>query len=290
MSVWDSDHKVMRVFPRRTSYTPNDRLTFVGYPPLTEFRPSRNEGIDVHVSVCFTWDLPLAYRLRDAWNEYYFPCVKIGGPALASPVHKSMPGLYVKPEVLFFSRGCNNNCPWCLVPMREGPLREMEPTIPAIRQNPIVQDNNLLQCSKEYLDKVFRMLTFCRGITFAGGLDSRLINDRVADRIRGLHIKQLFLSCDTRASIRPLRKAVNKLRHLNRNQLRCYVLIGYDDKSISGATERLEEVWEAGCMPFAQLYQPPDRHIDYPQEWKDLNRTWERPAAMAALHKNSKGG
>lgn len=30
------------------------------------------------------------------------------------------------------------------------------------------------------------------------------------------------------------------------------------------------------------IYQPPDRSIDYPEEWRGLNRTWSRPAAMAS--------
>jgi hypothetical protein len=283
-SVWTDDKPTIRVFPRRTSYTPDDDYCFIGYPPLM-FRPPN--GTPVHVSCCFTWDIPLAYKLRDAWNELYFPYVQIGGPAIKTNngVY-SMPGLYVKPEVIFTSTGCNNQCPWCLVHLREGDLQERTPIIPAIRSNPIIQDNNLLQCSRPHLEKVFDLLRFYKRISFNGGLDCRLVTDWIADRLRGLDVYQMFLACDTKQEIRDLRNAMAKIGKVDRRKARCYVLLAYDStETVSDATERLEQVWETGCMPFAQLYQPPDRYIKYSQEWRDLARTWSRPAAMQSIHK-----
>jgi len=67
--------------------------------------------------------------------------------------------------------------------------------------------------------------------------------------------------------------------------MRCYVMIGRNE-TIEQAEQRLEAVWEIGCMPFSQLYQPPERYIKYPREWRDLNRKWSRPAAIRAAHKS----
>jgi hypothetical protein len=100
---------IIRVFPRKTSLTPNDPLAYVGDPPL--WRPEADE---VHVSVTFTWDIEEGQRLKEAWAQYY-PVVKIGGPAFASETNDFEVGKYVKPGVTFTSRGCNNHCPWCLV-------------------------------------------------------------------------------------------------------------------------------------------------------------------------------
>ena len=52
---------MIRVFPRRTKWTPDDELAFVGDPPL--FRPKERV---VNISVTFTWDLPEANRLQRA--------------------------------------------------------------------------------------------------------------------------------------------------------------------------------------------------------------------------------
>ena len=264
--------RTVRVFPRRTAFTPRDEYAFVGDPPML-----RPEAQEVHISVTFTWDCQEADHLALAWAQYY-PTVRIGGPAIGRYTNGFTPGEYIRQGVTFTSRGCNNRCPWCLVPKQEGRLREIP-----IHSGNIVQDNNLLQCGGKHLRSVFRMLRQERQVQFTGGLDSRLITDRVAEDLRTLRISQLFLACDTRQAIKPLGVAVKKLNGLSRDKLRCYVLLAYNGESISEANERLREVWHAGAMPFAQLYQPPDRHIDYPQEWRQLARTWSRPAATRAV-------
>ena len=261
----------IRVFPQRTSMTPTDDMVFIGDPPL--LRPVADK---VHVSCTFTWDKPEAERLAKAWGQYYD--VKLSGPAYDASCDGFTPGLYVRQGVVFTSRGCNFQCPWCLVWRREGKLKEL-PIVPGN----IVQDNNLLQCSFQHLEKVFAMLKSQRQIQFSGGLDSRLLTETIADEIRGLRIAQVFLACDTKEALRPLRQAIHHL-NLPREKVRCYVLLKFNmNETIPDATERMIDVWESGAMPFAQLYQPPDRWIEYSHEWRQFARTWSRPAAMKAF-------
>ena len=202
--------KVIRVFPRHTAMTPKDDYAFVGDPPSELIRPEADE---VHVSCSFTWDLPEAHRLIEAWRQYY-PIVKLGGMECHNGTFN--PGMYVRQGVTFTSRGCNNQCPWCLVPQREGKLREIE-----IKLGNIVQDNNLLQCSKEHITKVFEMLRSQHMIQFAGGLDSRLLTGDITDEIRSLKVRQVFLAADTRESLKPLEQAIKRLG-LSRKKTRCY--------------------------------------------------------------------
>lgn len=265
---------IIRVFPRETSLTPCDPMAFVGDPQL--WRPEADE---IHVSVTFTWDMEEGRRLAEAWGNHY-PVVKLGGPAFDSPTNGYVPGRYVKRGVTFTTRGCNNRCPWCLVPGREGRLVEIEDFAPGW----VVQDNNLLQASKRHIERVFAMLkTQPRAASFPGGLDARLVDDWLVERLRGLRIGQLFLAADTEGALRPLEQALEKLSFLPRRKLRVYVLIAYGGETIDEATERLRAVWRLGGLPFAQLYQPPDCYIDYPPRWKRLARTWSRPAAIFAL-------
>jgi hypothetical protein len=265
---------VIRVFPRKTSMTPvGDPYVFVGDPPL--WRP---EADMVHVSVAFTWDTKEGERLRDAWAQYY-PVVKVGGPALNGESPDGFtPGQYVKHGVTFTSRGCNNNCPWCLVPEYEGKLC----TIP-IQPGHIIQDNNFLQCPTNHRLAVYQMLSSQRkAAQFSGGLDAKLITDEVTDELRSLKIHQVFLAADTEGALKPLARAIKKLSFLGRQKMRCFVLIAYDDETPAQAEARLRRVWELGAMPFAQLFQPLDKYINYSHEWKALARTWSRPAAMKA--------
>lgn len=85
--------------------------------------------------------------------------------------------------------------------------------------------------------------------------------------------------------IRPEAQVVKRLG-LPRDKVRCYVLIAFDPReTVDDAREHLTEVYRVGCLPFAQLYQPPDRYIQYSREWRALARTWARPAAMKAFMK-----
>lgn len=270
---------VVRVFPRKTRATPVDDMAVVGDPPM--FRPPATE---VHISVAFSWDRARAERLRQAWQQYY-PVVKLGGPAYEDPGADFILGVYVKPDIVFTSRGCNNQCPWCLAWRREGKVREL-----AVQAGNIVQDNNLLQCSRAHITNVFEMLRTQRAVQFAGGLDPRLVTDQVAEDLRGLRIRQLFLSCDTEPMVKPLATAVKRLG-LPRDKLRCYVLIGFNGESLDKAEERLRATYDLGCLPFAQLYQPPGDRITYPREWRELTWVWSRPAAiMAEMRGHGKKG
>ena len=271
--------KVIRVFPRRTHMTPKDRYAFIGDPPL--IRPDADE---VHISCTFTWDIPEAERLYKAWSQYY-PVVKIGGPVYGLN-GDFVSGKYIKSGVTFTSRGCNNQCPWCLVREREGKLKE----IPYFQAGHIIQDNNILQCSISHIQKVFEMLRYQgKPVSFSGGLDSRLVTRDFVDELQTVPIDQIFLACDTKEAIQRLRKAI-ELIGLPRQKIRCYVLTKFrESETISEATGRMLDVWEAGAMPFCQLYQPPDKWINYPKEWTQFARTWSRPAAMKSFMKSPCG-
>jgi hypothetical protein len=267
--------KIIRVFPRRTSFTPIDDMAFIGNPTL-----DRYDADEVHVSCTFTWDKPEAEYLKEAWAQYY-PVVRMGGPAYDDPCNSFIPGMYIKSGVTFTSRGCNNRCPWCLVPKREGQLRQIDDF--AIGN--IIQDNNFLQCNRQHRDKVYQMLRTQKRIEFSGGLSAGLLTWEDTEELRSLNIYQLFFACDTKGAIVSLQNAGELLGGLDRRKLRCYVLLAFNGQTISEATEHLENVWQVGFMPHAQLYQPADHLIEYSKEWRQLARTWSRPAAMQSLHK-----
>ena len=270
--------RIIRVFPRKTSMTPGDTYAFVGDPPL--WRPEANE---VHVSVAFTWDTEEGQRLAEAWGNHY-ETVKLGGPAFGDSKGNFEPGVYLKHGVTITSRGCPNKCPWCLVPKYEGELRVLP-----IRPGWIVQDNNLLATPHNHQAAVFEMLKAQgRRVSFPGGLDARLLTPWAVEQLRSLPIREAFFAADSKGMISVVANVRKQLDFLSRRQLRCYVLIAYGDESIAEAKKRLEAVWRAGYLPFAQLFQPPDRWLNYSQPWKALARTWSRPAAMFAMHKGGR--
>ncbi len=266
---------VLRVFPRRTSATPIDPMAFVGWPTL--FRPKADE---VKVSVAFTWDLPLAQMLADAWGLYY-PKVSVGGPACGDTGDSFTPGEFIREGYVFTSRGCDNNCPWCLVPEREGKIRLLP-----ITEGWIINDNNFLQTPPQHRQVVYQMLARQKHqADFRGGLQASLVTNAVAEELRGVRISRVWLAADTNGALIPLRRALQRLSFLGRERCFAYVLIAYGDETMVQAESRLRAVWEAGAIPFAQLYQSPDHYIEYSQEWRQFARKWCRPAAIKAMCK-----
>lgn len=270
--------RIIRVFPKKTSFTPNDPYAFVGMPPIKEWIPEHDE---VHISCVFTWDKAKAENLAFQWEGQTNKPVKIGGPAFESPVDGFVQGMYLRNNVIMTTRGCNNNCPWCCVPKREGKLKEL-----TLFAGNIIQDNNFLQASKPHKDKVFEMLKRQNTASFRGGLETNLIDDHFINGVTSLkHLPELWLACDTDGAIPALKKACEKLIKAGyvRDKLKCYTLIG-DDMQKNEA--RLRTVFEIGAMPFAQLRRDfSDTKTTYPKEWNDFERLWQRPAITKAYMK-----
>lgn len=261
---------MIRVFPRRTKWTPTDELAFVGDPPL--FRPPPQP---VAVSVTFLQDVGEGERLARAWSQFY-PDVKIGGPAFGDPGGEFEPGQFLKEGVTITSRGCPFSCPWCFVPGRERTIREY-----TIRPGHIVQDNNLLACSRRHVEAVFEMLRHQHAAAvFSGGLDARLFRAWHADLINTIRFKELWFACDSPEGIGHLKRVADILdsRLVPFRKRRCYVMIGFGEESLREAERRLEAVYKLGFLPFCQLYRGPGER-KYDKDWKALNKKWSRPAA-----------
>lgn len=270
--------KILRVFIRRTSQTPDDEYIRIGMPDL--FMPKDIE--EVHISTIFSWDIEEAIRLQKNYQQYY-PNVLVGGPAFANGNYnpKFTSGLYVKKGITITTRGCNFKCPFCLVDQKEGKFQEIN----NIEAGNTIQDNNILLSNKDHLRKVFDMLKTQKQIRFVGGLDKRLIKDWHIEELKSLRIKELWFAFDSWDNKKQFIKVIDKLKKagFNQNQLRCYVLVGFNEP-IQAGEERLRFVYECGVLPFAQNYRSIDgRDRLIPKEDKLFIRQWSRPAIIKAL-------
>jgi hypothetical protein len=268
--------RLIRVFPRRTNATPIDALAFVGEPTL--FVPAADE---VHISVTFTWDLPLAEKLAKAWERY--GTVQIGGPATGMRGDEFTPGMYLRPGYTITSRGCPNRCWFCDVWKREGAIRELP-----IMDGWIVNDDNLLACSESHIRAVFNMLSRQpRRAEFIGGLEaSRLLAWHVDEFVK-LKPTSLWFACDEETDIEPLSVAGKLLREAGlsftssgnvSHRMRCYCLVGWPKDSMDSADKRLRTVYSLGFLPMAMLYRNANGDTDY--SWRRFQRWWARPASI----------
>jgi hypothetical protein len=273
--ILERSRPLIRVFPARNKWTPVDELAFVGDPPL--FRPDDRRS-PVRISVTFTWHRREAERLAHAWAAFYDD-VQIGGPAYGDSGGEFEPGRFLKAGCTITSRGCPKRCGWCVVPTREGGIRELQ-----IKPGWIVQDNNLLACSESHIRRVFDMLRAQqKRIYFNGGLDKHYLKDWHRELFDSIRIGELWFACDTAADLPWLERAAEILEGIPLRKRRCYTMIGYDGETIAQAERRVERVFELGFMPFSQLYQPDETRI-YALDWRQLHRKWARPAAyMGAI-------
>lgn len=276
--------KIARVFPRKTTASPDDDLAFFATSKSHGYIGGNGDPIDVdevHISVTFSYDIEIAETIAKDWEKV--APVKIGGPALGDPGGDFIPGMYLKKGYVMTSRGCPNNCWFCSVHKREGGIRELP-----ITEGWNLLDSNILACSDAHIEAVFKMLKRQdRTPELTGGLEAKILTDHHVSLLWDLRPKQMFFAYDTPDDLEPLIEAGKKLRYADftRKHLRCYVLIGYPKDTISNATKRLFQTWTAGFMPMAMLWKNPQGDED--PEWRKFQRLWARPVLTKSVVKES---
>jgi hypothetical protein len=272
--------KIIRVFPRKTEATPNDK--YVVAPPTTKSNPQTifktcvpdmfvPECDEIHISVTYTYDMWIAEKLAKAWEAVGVP-VKMGGPALGKKAGEFTPGLYLKPEYTVSSRGCPNNCWFCRVPKIEGKLREYP-----IKAGWNIIDDNLLACSDEHINAVFDMLkTQSEKPIFSGGLEAKILKPWHCKCMKQLGTRRMYFAYDTPDDLEPLFEAGKMLREAGISEAShtagCYILIGYKGDTYDKALHRIHQTIDAGFMPYAMLYRS-EKGIEKP-DWRGFQRQW----------------
>lgn len=181
----------------------------------------------------------------------------------------------------FLTRGCVRNCPWCIVPRKEGAIRAVAEIghIAAGRKSVILMDNNFLAAHPEFvreqLEKAARM-ELC--LDFNQGLDARLVtpeNARLLARCKWTS-NGIRFACDTTQMLDPVYTAVKMLRKLKyKKDFSIYVLAREPE-------ETLERIYKLKAMdrrifPKCQPYRDYNNSSEPAQILKDIARWCNRP-------------
>ena len=205
------------------------------------------------------------YTLEDA----YLPINAIRGGTgydkdvtLPKSIEHIMPDYSLYPAFTaslgFTTRGCIRTCPWCIVPSKEGKIREHAEIAEFLRSDSrdvVLMDNNILAHEHGVRQIEWAIQRKLR-LDCNQGLDARLIakDDALAKLLaRVAWIKSIRLACDTIGQMPYVEKAVKAIRRHSHHQgnFSCYVLV----KDIPDALERVEFLRRLGVDPFAQPYR-----------------------------------
>lgn len=223
------------------------------------------EGETEYISCVFTWDLPEAKRL---YNQQSISIKKkfIGGPAakmfpeyfndipqIFTEYNKNILGMFNECSTRT-SSGCPNDCGFCAVSRIHPIFKEY----PDFEPRPIICDDNLLACSDKHFNNVIDKLKSLDYVDFNQGLDPSLLDPRKANRLAELKNPMIRLAWDKIYDEKYIIRAITNLKKakIPRNNIRCYVLIGFNDTP-EDALYRLNVLrYGLGVKPNPMRYQP----------------------------------
>ena len=230
--------------------------------PLDEYPPKRDAGI---------YDVVYSSKVFDFTPENpYLPANTIKGGTgydikshLPPEIEEMFPDYSIYPDcdfaIGYITRGCPNNCPWCVVPQKEGGIKPYRHWRELVRQDTkklVLMDNNILAC--EYgIKELESLIGSGYSIDLNQGMDARLVDERIASILAHLKwIKYIRFSCDQKAQISAIYSVADLL---GKNGVKPYRLFVYVlvTKDIEDAAFRVEQLRKIGNI---SLYAQAERN------------------------------
>ena len=168
----------------------------------------------------------------------------------------------------FLTRGCCNNCSFCIVSQKEGRCSHKVADLSEFwrgQKNIKLLDPNLLAC-KDHTELLQQLADSGAKVDFAQGLDARFINEKNVEILKQINISMLHFAFDfmknEKRIIEGLKIAKETLEISERNTI-VYMLTNYDT-TIEQDLYRIDKIKEVGFQPDVRIYRKealPDRHI-----------------------------
>jgi len=217
-----------------------------------------------HISCVFPKNKNHAERIADMFE----PAVNLGGSGInintqlppeiehLCPDYDLYPGLDY--SLGFTSRGCIRHCEFCIVPEKEGYIKEHSPLIEFVKHKKVrLLDNNFFASPKSK-EKLIEMIDRKLIVDFNQGLDIRLMTPEFAELLVKLNPPFLRFSWDNSNDEYSFNLGINYLKlagfPICRKRVRCYVLAGFNS-SFNDALSRCEQLHNMDIATFVQVYK-----------------------------------
>ena len=162
-------------------------------------------------------------------------------------------------SIVWFSRGCIRNCPFCIVRKKEGYIhsvrsKNLNPNGEFIK----IQDNNFF-ANPEWKKAVEQLLKWDLPVEFNSGIDVRIFNKDQGKALQKLKIyKQIHIAWDNPKED-PIPKIRELIKYIKPYKIMCYVLIGYWS-SKEEDLRRVEELRKIKVDPFVMPYNKKEKY------------------------------
>ena len=172
----------------------------------------------------------------------------------------------------FLTRGCPNDCGFCIVSKKEGRISKKVADLSEFwrgQSHIKLLDANLLAC-KDKIDLLNQLAKSGAKVDFTQGLDARFITDEVADLLASIKIDKAHFAFDfmknERAIIKGLKIFQQKCTVRSREAI-VYMLTNYDT-TIKDDLYRVNAIRDLGFQPDVRIY----RKSTAPRVLRDLQR------------------
>lgn len=253
---------------RIKSHHANDEVTFrwTGSP--------RRELWDspdvVYASAIFEKTRPMVEQLRQE-----FPNALIGGTGVdvtsslesigITTIHQDY-SMYPtwKQSIGFTQRGCRLKCPFCVVPRKEGKMRQEQTIWELWRGDPfprelILLDNDFFG-QPQWRERVTEIRDGKFKVSFNQGINARFLTDEAAEAIASIDyrddsmkVKRIYTAWDNRKDEERLFAGLNRLVKygVQPDHIMVYMLIGYwPNETEDDRVYRQGKLREFGCRPY----------------------------------------
>lgn len=159
----------------------------------------------------------------------------------------------VKEAYGYLTRGCPNKCSFCIVPKKEGSVREHADIEEFLggRTSAVLMDNNVLAC-EHGLKQIEKIAGMRVRVDFNQGLDTDYIDCAAAELLSKVRwIKYIRIAFDRMAKRESVERALSLIRAAGiRTQIFAYLLI---EEDLDDAMARAEILREMKVIPYAQV-------------------------------------
>ena len=186
------------------------------------------------------------------------------------PDYSLYPALTKNKAFGFLTRGCCNNCDFCIVSKKEGLCSVKVADLSEFwrgQKNIDLLDGNLLAC-KDKMTLIQELAESKARVNFTQGLDARFVTEETAHALMQVKIKMVHFAFDFMKNEKQIVKGLRtfkKISGMSDNRLVVYMLVNYNT-TIEEDLYRLNLIRDCGYLPDVRIYRKPSA----PQILRDM--------------------